>query len=121
MVANLYGRHHVKFFPLRLLRNEPSAENVVSEVFTRTTLRETSPRSCASLNSEESETRILADHGLRARLRLSARRHVAAGEPILEFAHHRRRELGELHGAGVQECLWGSADRRIERVAQMAD
>ncbi len=34
-LQTLYGRHHVKVFrfALRLLRNEPSAEDVVSEVF----------------------------------------------------------------------------------------
>jgi RNA polymerase sigma-70 factor, ECF subfamily len=35
-LSALYGRHHVKVyrFALRLLRSEPSAEDVVSEVFT---------------------------------------------------------------------------------------
>src|SRR5271166_5658668 len=44
----------------------------------------------------------LADHGLRARLRLGARRHIAARKLVLEFTHHRRRELGKLHIAEVR-------------------
>jgi hypothetical protein len=41
------------------------------------------------------------NHPRRSRLRLGARRHVAAAEHVFERAHHRRRELRQLYLADV--------------------